>query len=109
METCFGFFGGEGECRACPVAKKCKSLLVSDGFDLAAAVLEELIRTLPEDGTYVLTPEIEAFLEDPASRGEDVKRGLEQLFSMLVSGGSAPPGDPAGVEHPVSEAGDALA
>ncbi len=72
--TCFGFFTGERACQTCKVTRKCKAILLSDGFSLAESVLEGLIASLPEDGVYY-KPETNP--EDPRVETQDI---LKQIF-----------------------------
>jgi len=50
---CFGFYGGSTmfACGGCTARTRCKSLLLSTGFELLAGTLEEIIDALPE-GDY---------------------------------------------------------
>ncbi len=94
--TCFGFFTGDDSCQRCAAAKKCKAVLVSDGFDIAAGVLEEVLATLPE-GTYEIDmDEIHADLVVGA--GPKLKeRALTEagvVYQQLVYGGAGK--DPSG-------------
>lgn len=90
--TCFGFFTGEPEnCQRCAAAKKCKALLVSDGFDVAAGVLEEIMETLPT-GTYEINmDEIHVDLV-PGADPELKQRAREEagaVYRQLVYGPAA--------------------
>lgn len=57
---CFGFFLGNATCGQCAVQKSCKAILLSSGFDLGEAVIDNALANLPEDGEYFGTPSISA-------------------------------------------------
>lgn len=95
--TCFGFFTGDDSCQRCAAAKKCKAVLVSNGFDIAAGILEELLATLPE-GDYTLNlDEIHADLTPGAGDVLKTKAREEAgaVYGQLVYG----PADPAAAEE----------
>jgi len=53
MITCFGFYGGETTnvaegiiCSSCTHKRRCKALLITDGFDVVAGVIETLLEEL---------------------------------------------------------------
>lgn len=102
--TCFGFFTGEDSCQRCAAAKKCKAVLVSDGFDVAGGILEELLATLPE-GVYELDLEnIHADLT-PGASNELKTRAREEadaVYNQLIKG----PVSPAPVEPVAPDAVD---
>lgn len=90
--TCFGFFTGEDSCQRCAAAKKCKAILVSDGFDVAGGILEELLATLPE-GEYALDlDDIHADLT-PGASDELKTRAREEagaVYAQLIEGPVSP-------------------
>lgn len=51
-ENCFTYYGATSVCNACVAAKRCKAMLISHGFDIIGAILEEMTRDLPEDVSY---------------------------------------------------------
>lgn len=53
QRSCFGTFLGTDECKRCAASKLCKSVLISNGFDLVASMVEELAASLPE-GQYAV-------------------------------------------------------
>lgn len=53
--SCFGMYLSTYTCTTCILQKKCKALLVSDGFDIVAAMVEQLIEQLPENMSYTDT------------------------------------------------------
>lgn len=49
--SCFGTFLGQVDCKKCPAARPCKSVLISSGFDVVGAMVDQMVSTLPE-GEY---------------------------------------------------------
>lgn len=76
---CFGFFVGDETCRKCAAAKQCKAIEVTTGFDVASAVLDELVATLPEDATFLVDREAMA-----SSDPEEVRGAFKQIYQQLV-------------------------
>lgn len=51
--NCFGLYGGsESVCGRCAAARRCKAILISDGFTIGAAVLKKLEAELPASNNY---------------------------------------------------------
>jgi len=51
--SCFGFFSGAWDCvEKCKAQAQCKALVNSDGLEVVAAVLDDLIEELPNQ-TYI--------------------------------------------------------
>lgn len=47
---CFGFYTGGGICASCSASKRCKAILVSDGFTIVSEFVDHVVGTLPEGG-----------------------------------------------------------
>lgn len=47
IRDCFGLYGGTVVCNRCQAAKRCKAVLISDGFDIMGSFVENLVETLP--------------------------------------------------------------
>jgi len=52
--NCFGYYGGDSSvaCSDCTARKRCKAILLSDGFDVVADSIEELMAALPDTNDY---------------------------------------------------------
>lgn len=55
--SCFGTFLGNPTCKQCHAAKQCKAILLSHGFDIVGAMIENLDATLAEGVDYPDTAE----------------------------------------------------
>lgn len=86
-ERCFPFYSGGPTCQNCVVSKRCKAILVSDGFDMIAAFLEEMLTDLPNT-EYKDTDRVSELatqlLKPPV--GELYSEGEEVLLHKLHSG-----------------------
>lgn len=91
--TCFGFFTGDDSCQKCAAAKKCKAILVTNGFDVAAGVLEEILATLPE-GTYEIDLD-EIHVDLVPGADDDLKKRARAeaagVYKQIVLGGKLEP------------------
>jgi len=49
-ESCFGFFGGESlaACKNCTAQRRCKAVLVSDGFTILGDSIDQMVAELPD-------------------------------------------------------------
>lgn len=90
---CFGFYNGtqNPECRDCHVMVACRDFIQQHGFDLAAAVLNELAGTAA--GTAFELPE-----GDPESAEYSA-----ELLRILMEADGGPPELPAPPAPPASE------
>lgn len=61
---CFGFYTGEWKCKegGCRLSAQCKAFVNSDGLDIAADAIGDLMELLP-DQPYVDTSSIRVLLE----------------------------------------------
>lgn len=50
QKECFGFFNDSVSCNNCPAVKRCRAILVSDGFDVLAGLLSEIVEAEAESG-----------------------------------------------------------
>lgn len=57
-KACFGFFNGEVTCTRCFAMKRCRAVVVSNGFEIVASVVEELVRDLPDNGQFYDTDSV---------------------------------------------------
>lgn len=79
--TCLGFFTGDRSCQTCKVTRKCKALLLSDGFPLAESLLEGLVAGLSPEATFRRVE------EDP----DDPKGAVQGILEQIFAGGAVPP------------------
>ncbi len=49
-KNCFGFFNDSISCKNCPAEKRCRAILISDGFEVVAAMLEVILDQEEESG-----------------------------------------------------------
>lgn len=50
--NCFGFYQGGRECNACAAQRRCRSILVTDGFDIISQLIGELSEGLDPTKKY---------------------------------------------------------
>lgn len=60
---CFGFFSSQPTCSTCAAAKRCKAVLVSNGFDITAELIEHLARNLPAEAKFQDTDRITTLVD----------------------------------------------
>lgn len=60
LKNCFGFYGGDKNavCEMCAARTRCKSILVSNGFDAVADQVEAMIAELDEGLHYCDTDQL---------------------------------------------------
>lgn len=80
--TCFGMYAGTArrECASCVAARRCKAVLVSDGFDVLAELLDSLFAELPAvkyRDTVRVVELVDQLLKPPAT--ESLKEEEELL------------------------------
>jgi hypothetical protein len=77
----------------CKITRKCKAVLLSDGFSLAEDVLEGLVAGLPEDATFRRVREEDG--EDPRTTSQEV---LKQIFDGGATAFESPTVDTATID-----------
>lgn len=60
---CFGFYVGGPVCGSCAAQKRCRAILVSDGFDLAGSLVEELLEAVPEGTRFAETNRVSEMVQ----------------------------------------------
>lgn len=70
--NCFGFYGQEIICDSCPVMKRCKAVLMTDGFGILDGVISELLESLPEGKRMVDTDRVSEMLTQLIEGGEEI-------------------------------------
>lgn len=86
-ETCFGFYVGNETCKRCGLEKKCKALLVSNGFDIMADVLDSLMGKFGEAVTFKETERLPELVDYLLS---EQKLLTKEEFELLASLGDTP-------------------
>lgn len=89
-KACFGFYLGGVVCGQCIAAKRCKAILVSDGFDLAAALVEQLSNELPDVAEFRDSDRVSDLVEQllkPPAKGAKADPEREELLDLLEKNG----------------------
>lgn len=83
--TCFGFFGGSSKlaCERCVAARRCKAILVSDGFDLVAELLEQLVAELPANAVFVDSDRAAVLVDQLLKPTESLPPEVEDLVGLV--------------------------
>ena len=86
-KDCFGFYMGNPVCNQCSARQRCKAVLISNGFDIVAAMVDELVLELPEDGAYYDTDRVPALVEQllfpPVDTHQDEIDAEDELLNLL--------------------------
>ena len=67
---CFAFFSGEPTCMACKEMRRCKTVLMSDGFNLVADALDSLVAELDPDAEFTDTIETDGIIKQLMTGGK---------------------------------------
>jgi len=62
-KDCFGFYMGNPICNACAARQRCKAILISNGFDIVAASVDQMVMDLPANGAFKDTDRIPALVD----------------------------------------------
>jgi len=84
--NCFGFYSGGPVCIGCAINKRCKAVLISNGFDVVGALINQLTATLPEEGSYLDTDLISKMTDQLLEKPE-LKQEEDDLLVLLKSKG----------------------
>lgn len=89
---CFGFFNSDPVCDGCPASKRCRAILVSNGFDLVSSLIDELSSSLPGEARYNdtdrVTTLVDQLIKPPPVR--PIAPEMKELLQMV----GVPKGDP---------------
>lgn len=66
---------GDDNCKSCQASRHCKSVLLSRGFDLVGAMVEDLAQTLDPDQDY---PDLDV----------SDREGGAEVIQILIRGGA---------------------
>jgi len=84
---CFGFYMGNPICNQCSARQRCKAVLISNGFDIVAAMVDALVLELPEDGAYYDTDRIPSLVDQlffpPVDTHQDEIDAEDELLNLL--------------------------
>jgi hypothetical protein len=84
-QPCFGFYSGGPVCATCTATKRCKAIVVSNGFDIVADALGQMLATLPDQNyrdTDRVSELVDQLLDPPenvlSAEAVDVLRELDR-------------------------------
>lgn len=83
---CFGFYQDAPVCQGCVPWKRCKAVLVSNGWSIAAAALETMVAELPDHNQYTDSDRIPVILNMVLSP-KPVVEEKDDLLDLLQSKG----------------------
>lgn len=83
--TCFGFFAGSQKisCQSCVAARRCKAILVSDGFDVMGALVEQLIAELPDDVVFIDSEQVSAWVDQLLHPVTEISKEEAELLGLV--------------------------
>jgi hypothetical protein len=79
-KECFGFFNDSVACQNCPAIKRCRAILVSDGFDILGSFLDEVLEEEMES-------EVPFFPKDKISDNIDQLLNREHRLALANDAG----------------------
>ena len=79
---CFGYYSQQPTCGRCPVSKRCKAVLITHGFDIVAALLEQMMDDMP-DQRYWGGKSTTATMDQLIAPPNDVDERREELDDLL--------------------------
>ena len=86
-KDCFGFYMGNLVCNQCSARQRCKAVLISNGFDIVAAMVDALVLELPEDGAYFNTDRVPSLVDQlffpPVDTHQDEIDAEDELLNLL--------------------------
>jgi hypothetical protein len=83
---CFSFYLECKTCSECPLRQRCKSVTVTDGIEIVASWIEELVEGMPDDGQVYVGSEFAGNLCAQLVDGGVVSDvTLEQVNDLLGS------------------------
>jgi len=84
---CFGFYMGNPVCNQCSARQRCKAVLISNGFDIVAAAVDDLVMQLPEQAAYYDTDRVPSLLDQllhpPVDTHQDEIDAEDDLLNLL--------------------------
>lgn len=83
--SCFGFFAGDqnASCNRCTASRRCKAVLVSDGFDILGEIVETLLVEAP-DQAYVETDRVIELIEQLLVPPQNpIREEAEELLGLV--------------------------
>lgn len=82
-EPCFGFFDGTAICQGCIANKRCRAVLVTDGFDVLSSMINTMVADLPEKAIFYYSERpselVEQLLNPPLTAQRKAKIDQEAL------------------------------
>lgn len=82
QKACFGFYIGSPVCGMCAAHKRCKALLITDGFDIVGSLVEHLEAEL-KDAQYRDTDKISELTDQLITLPDDLTEEEKELLSLF--------------------------
>lgn len=86
-KPCFGFYAGDVVCNGCGAQKRCKAILVTNGFDLLAAVVEQMSLDLPKTAKFRdsdrMSDLVDQLFKPPTTDDPGISKEERELLSLL--------------------------
>ena len=86
-KDCFGFYMGNPVCNQCAARQRCKAVLITNGFDIIAACVDQLVVELPEKGAYYDTDRVPSLVDQllfpPVDTHQDEIDDEDELLNLL--------------------------
>lgn len=82
--ACFGFYGGThlSTCSSCTAVKRCKAILISDGFDVLGAIVDQMLLELPEGTTFRDTDRVSERVKQLFDPPAPLSKDEEELLNL---------------------------
>jgi len=86
-KDCFGFYMGNPVCNQCSARQRCKAVLISNGFDIVAATVDQMVLELPDNAAYYDTDRVPSLVDQlmwpPADTHQDEIDDEDELLNLL--------------------------
>lgn len=82
---CFGFFAGDRNsvCARCRISKRCKSVLITDGFDVLGQLANTLANSLPEGRVYTESDQLRVMVDQLVNPKIDLSESERELLNLM--------------------------
>lgn len=88
--NCFGFYGGNHltTCSSCTAVKRCKAILISDGFDVLGDIVNQLTLELPAGTTFRDTDRVSEMLKQLQNPPAPLTKEEAELLNLTANADS---------------------
>jgi len=84
-KDCFGFYMGNPVCNSCSARQRCKAILITNGFDIVAAAVDQMALELPDNAVYFDTDRVPSLVDQLMNPPHDTHQDEidDELLTLL--------------------------